>query len=212
MAYLAAEVRRQSIVDAAVNVIASEGLAGATTRRIAEEAGAPLGSLHYCFRNKDELIQLVADRGAEMLQAFFEPVDPGRGLEATIRACIDAMWQWVQDNAGLQFALIELGIWRIRQGGKAKDVYAMWNRFGGDLLREKLRAATAADRRELTIPVEEVVRFINHRFDGLVLEYVASKDRAACQRQIELLADALVAVGLSRAPRAPRSRRNSPAR
>ena len=79
MAYLSADDRRESILDAAVDVIASEGLAKMTTRRIAERAGAPLGALHYCFRNKEELLDLVFNRARDTLKASFKRVDPSRG-------------------------------------------------------------------------------------------------------------------------------------
>lgn len=196
MAYLSAEERRQSIIDAAIDVIAREGLARATTRRIAERADAPLGALHYCFRNKDELIQLVADRGAQELSAQFADIDPSLGLEATIRNSIAAMWAWVRPNPGQQLALMELGMWRIRRGGKPKDVYAMWDQFGGKLLRERLEDAAVADGITPAITVDEMVRFINHRFDGLAYEYAASRDEVACERQTKLLADAMVALAI----------------
>jgi AcrR family transcriptional regulator len=196
VAYLSAEERRQSIVDAAIEVIAREGLARATTRRIAEQAQAPLGALHYCFRNKDELIQLVTQRGAEELSAQFAEIDPSLGLEATIRNSIAAMWAWVRPSPGQQLALMELGMWRIRRGGEPEDVYAMWDQFGGKLLRERLAQAAAADGITPAITVDEMVRFINHRFDGLAYEYAASRDEAACQRQTELLADAIVLLAI----------------
>ena len=196
MVYLSAEERRQSIVDAAIAVIAAEGLQKATTRRIAEKADAPLGALHYCFKNKEELIKLVADQGAAKLQEAFDGVDPGLGVAATIRDSIDAMWRWVRKNAGLQLALMELGMWRIREGGRPKEVYRMWDNFGGNLLREHITAAVRAEGATLAIDIEDIVRFINHRFDGLAFEYAASKDVAACERQTHLLADAIVYLSL----------------
>lgn len=196
MAYLPAEERRSSIVDAAVVVIASHGLSGATTRRIAEEAKAPLGSLHYCFRNKAELIDLVAERGTTMLREAFDGVDPGRGLEATIRDSVSAYWRWVQSNLGLQLALLELGMWRIRQAAEGESVYSMYDAFGTHLLKGNLDLAVAADGTVPAITVEEITRFITHRFDGMILEYAASHDRDACQRQADLLADALVLLAL----------------
>lgn len=192
MAYLSAEERRRSIVDAAVVIIASHGLAGATTRRIAEQAKAPLGSLHYCFRNKAELIDLVAERGATMLRQAFDDVDPGRGLEATIRDSVAAYWRWVQSNLGLQLALLELGMWRIRQAAEGESVYSMYDAFGTDLIKRNLVLAAEADGAAPAITVEELTRFITHRFDGMILEYAASRDRDACRRQADLLADALV--------------------
>jgi len=196
MAYLSADERRQRIVEAAIEVIAEEGLARATTRRIADRAEAPLGALHYCFRNKDELMQVVAEHGAAELRERFNDVDPRVGLEATIRDSIGAMWSWVRANLGLQLALMELGLWRIRRGGDPQEVYAMWNSFGGDLLRERLQAAVQIDAVTPAITVDEMVRFINHRFDGLAYEFAASRDEAACERQTMLLADAIILLAL----------------
>lgn len=196
MAYLSAEERRRTIIDAAIEVIAQEGLARATTRRIAERANAPLGALHYCFRNKDELIQVVADEGAQMLDAAFDEVDPSVGFEQTLRDSIAALWHWVEQNAGLQMALLEMAMWRIREADESADLYEMWTRFGGDLLRDRLGRALEQDPVELMVPLEEIVRFINHRFDGLILEFAASGDAAACQRQTEMLADAMVLLSV----------------
>jgi AcrR family transcriptional regulator len=196
VAYLSAEERRRTIIDAAIEVIAQEGLARATTRRIAERANAPLGALHYCFRNKEELIQVVADEGAQMLEAAFDEVDPSVGFEQTLRDSIAALWHWVEQNAGLQMALLEMAMWRIREADESADLYEMWTRFGGDLLRDRLGRALEQDPVELMVPLEEIVRFVNHRFDGLILEFAASRDVAACQRQTELLADAMVLLSV----------------
>jgi AcrR family transcriptional regulator len=197
VAYLSAEERRRTIIDAAIEVIANEGLARATTRRIAERAEAPLGALHYCFRNKEELIQVVSDEGAEMLAAAFDDVDPAVGFEATLRESIAALWHWVEANVGLQLALMELAMFQIRQGDD-KDLYRMWDRFGGDLLRDRLGRALEVDPVDLQIPLDEIVRFINHRFDGLILEFAASKDVEACRRQTELLAEAMILLSVPR--------------
>ena len=196
MPYLAYDERRRRIIDAAVKVVASEGLDGLTTRRVAERAKAPLGAMHYCFRSKEELIALVADRGVAMLQESFEDVPADLGVEATIRQSIAAFWRWFRENIGLQLALMEFGLSRIRRGGPPEEVYAMWDPFGRDLLRERLERAVKRDRVKLAISIDEIVRFILHRFDGLAYEYGASRDDAACERQTKLLADALVMLAL----------------
>lgn len=196
MVRLAWDERRSRIIDAAIDVIASEGLARLTTRRIAERADAPLGSLHYCFRNKAELLQLIAERGSQKLVASFADVDPDEGVEATIRDSIAALWNWYQENIWLQFALTELGMDRIRKGGDPDEIYAMWGPFGHDLLTEYLERAAKTDPQRLDVPIPEIVRFILHRFDGFTIEYAASKDREACQRQVDLLTKAVIAVTL----------------
>jgi AcrR family transcriptional regulator len=194
MAYMSVDERRDAFVDAAVELIAAEGLAKATTRRIAERAGAPLGALHYCFRNKNELMELMAERGAATIHSALADVDPSLGLESTIRTSVDAYWRWVRDNLGLQLALLELGLWMVRN--RREEVYAQWNVFGVEQLRRHLQAACQADDVDPARPIEDIVQFLFHRIDALVLELAASGNDEGCQRQVDLLADALVAVAL----------------
>lgn len=186
-------------MEAAIQVVAEHGLAGATTRRIAERAESPLGALHYCFKNKDQLIDLIIEEGVTRLAAAFERVDPGSGFAATIRADIDALWRWYQGNIGLQLALMELGMVRVRLGGTPEAMYAMWDRFGRRIITDHLEAAAKAERVTPSIPIDEIVRFILHRFDGLTLEYAASRDEEACGRQVRLLADLMVHAAIGAA-------------
>ncbi|WP_175713489.1 TetR/AcrR family transcriptional regulator [Burkholderia ambifaria] len=67
MARIRAALRRQDFVDAAVEVIAAHGVAGATTRRIAQAAGCPLASLHYVFHTKDDLFNAVYESLFDLL-------------------------------------------------------------------------------------------------------------------------------------------------
>lgn len=205
MAYLAADVRRASIIDAAVEVIAREGLAKATTRRIAEQANAPLGTLHYCFRNKDELILLVLERGAATMVEAFADVDPAKGFEATIRNNIAAYWRWLSGNLGLHLALMELLMWLIRNKplmpDDQPDLHTIANdRFGGELIRDSLAQAAKVDGIKPQISPDEIARFMIHRFDGMVFELAETNDERSCKRQTKLLAEALVTLAVPPAP------------
>ncbi len=53
----AAEGRRREILAAAISVIAAGGADAVTHRRVAAEAGVPLGSLTYYFESREELIR-----------------------------------------------------------------------------------------------------------------------------------------------------------
>ena len=196
MTYIRVPKRRQQIVDAAIEVIAEFGLAGATTRKIAERADAPLGSLHYCFENKAQLIDLIVEEGISMMAKSFAHVDPSEGLEKTIRSDIDALWNWYRSNIGLQLALMELGMNRIREGALRGNAYDMWDHFGRNLMLDHLTEALKLDDAKLNRPLEEIVRFILHRFDGLTLELAASRDEKACAKQVDMLADLMVYAAL----------------
>jgi AcrR family transcriptional regulator len=207
VAYLSYEERRSSLIDAAVEVIVSEGLAKTTTRRVAEQAGAAIGTLHYCFRNKEELMEAVVERGTSTFGSAFEDIEPAEGVEATIRASVAAYWAWARDNPGLNMALQELLVWMIRNRADDDDLYSTVRApFGGDVLGEKLTAASRADGITTGLPVDDVVRFICDHFDGLMYDFAVSGDEEASARQAEILADAMCALALPGTPAKRRSR------
>ena len=61
VARMSADERRSKLVDAAIRVMTRDGVAEATTRAIAAEAGMPLGVFHYAFRSKQELMAMVTE-------------------------------------------------------------------------------------------------------------------------------------------------------
>lgn len=60
---------RQLLLDAAERLLARQGLAACTTRRIAVEAGVPHGLVHYRFGSVDGLLLEVLDREGRRLVA-----------------------------------------------------------------------------------------------------------------------------------------------
>ena len=80
--------RRQRIVDATLEVIASRGVAGTTHRRIADEASVPLGSVTYYFDSLEALISAAFLQLAAQSSALF-----GARLEAASdrSAAVDAV-------------------------------------------------------------------------------------------------------------------------
>lgn len=64
----AAELRRERIAEAACNVIAEKGFAGATIREIAEAAGLHVPTLYQYVSSKDEVLELVYSWAMERLR------------------------------------------------------------------------------------------------------------------------------------------------
>ncbi|WP_433789404.1 TetR/AcrR family transcriptional regulator [Actinoplanes sp. CA-252034] len=60
-------LRKQRILDATLTVIAQHGVHGTTHRRIAGEAGVPLGSLTYHFGSLGDIIEQAFARMAESM-------------------------------------------------------------------------------------------------------------------------------------------------
>ncbi|MEV1093533.1 TetR/AcrR family transcriptional regulator [Streptomyces microflavus] len=64
--------RRDRIIDAALGLIADEGVAGISHRKVAARAGVPLGSMTYHFASMDELLHEAFTRFSGTIVAVFE--------------------------------------------------------------------------------------------------------------------------------------------
>ena len=86
--------RRDRIIDACLDVIVAHGVAGTSARRVATEAGVPLGSVSYHFEGMDDLLHealrrfadSVADRFTARLTAATTPAEARAAVAETIDA------------------------------------------------------------------------------------------------------------------------------
>jgi TetR/AcrR family transcriptional repressor of bet genes len=74
-------IRREQICRAAATVIAREGFAGTTLRKVADEAGVSTGMLNHYFSNRQELLTqtlvFVSERTQGNVKAAMEGLPPG---------------------------------------------------------------------------------------------------------------------------------------
>ena len=86
--------RRDRIIDAALQVIARDGVAGTSHRRVAAEADVPLGSMTYHFTGMDELLTEAftrfADRAADDFEARMARATGPAEAAAAVVSLIDA--------------------------------------------------------------------------------------------------------------------------
>ncbi len=70
------EAKRAALLKAAIAVIAQEGFAGASLRRVAQRAGCTTGAVTYYFANKEEMVTAV-------VESLFDQFDAqlGRGQD-----------------------------------------------------------------------------------------------------------------------------------
>jgi AcrR family transcriptional regulator len=92
------QLSREAVVDAAVGVLAKEGMNAVTMRRVAQELETGAASLYVHVANKDELRELLADRIAGRIP-LPEP-DPARWREQLIQVIRDSVAVHV-DHPGL---------------------------------------------------------------------------------------------------------------
>lgn len=61
--------RRAELADAACRVVAAHGLAGASLRQVADEAGWSVGSIRHYFTTKAELLEFALWRAGDRIEA-----------------------------------------------------------------------------------------------------------------------------------------------
>lgn len=83
-------IRREQICRGAATVIAREGFAGTTLRKVAEEAGVSTGMLNHYFSNRQELLTqtlvFVSERTQAKARSAMGDLPPGR---ERLRALLD---------------------------------------------------------------------------------------------------------------------------
>ncbi|BAH48371.1 TetR/AcrR family transcriptional regulator [Rhodococcus opacus] len=186
MARLPAGQRRKDFIAAAVQIIAERGMHGATTRRIAERAQAPLASLHYCFHTKEELfLAIYEDMAASQLREGFH-VREGSGLGRAAAGLLRQIEAWFGKEDTYAQAQLELFFWVFRQDGDlAKRLYQLHLDVLEGLLRQGLRPD---DNVKL---VEVLARAIATVVDGLVPQWLTFKDRVMHDTTVDVIAESL---------------------
>jgi DNA-binding transcriptional regulator YbjK len=191
---IAAAERRALLVQAALRVIAREGVAAATTRAIVAEADMPLASFHYAFRSRDELIaeliQFVVDN--EALAATAALSFEG-DLKTTIRQGLKAFIELVASDPLREQAMLELTQYALRTpelGDSARLQYESYYRAAAGIL------ATVAEKLDVTWkrPIPEMARILITLTDGLTMGWLVDRDMAATERVIDFAADALASL------------------
>jgi AcrR family transcriptional regulator len=186
--------RRSALVQAALRVIARDGVAAATTRAIVAEAGMSLASFHYAFRSRDELIaKLIQFVVQDEAVAAYASMTPGLDLPSAIRAGLRAFLGAVAGDPSREQAMLELVQYALRTPGlqdAARLQYASYYRAAIAVL------TTVAEQtgHTWTRPIDEMARILITITDGLTMAWLVDRDTAAADRVIDFAAQALAAL------------------
>lgn len=185
MPYVSADDRRRQLIDAASSVIRRVGLERATTRLIADEAGASLPSLHYAFQDKDELLAAVCEHWLGLATDLLGRLVPdGCELDDAVRNLMYGFYDWVAADREIGIAQYELLVWAIR------------NRTGEDLAsrfhvayRSACSAAICRALPEGIDPrgIDELTATMSTILDGCLIRLLAVGDSPAARADLDRL-------------------------
>ena len=198
MSRIPATERRAALAQAALVVIARDGVAAATTRAIVAEAGMPLASFHYAFTSRDELLSdvielVVAGEGsATFASLMLEAPD----LRSAVRGTFAAYLDLVRTDPAREQAMFELTQHALRTPALAalpRRQYESYRR----LIAQLLAAGAAGHHAEWNLPVEELAGFVLAITDGITLSWLADRDDDAAEHLLDLATDAVMAHTLN---------------
>lgn len=190
MTRMTADERRERLLDAAIAVMTREGVARATTRAIAAEAGMPLGNFHYAFRSKQELMTLVTTTIARRSKADIDAAVLSGGppeVHHVVRAGLTAYFDHVVRHPAEHLVTYELTTAALREPGLV-EVASQQYAYYLDANRELLEAAAAVLAVEFVEDVDVVGRYVFSTMDGLALNYLARGDEEEARRVLDLVA------------------------
>lgn len=161
--------RRTALLDAALHLIASEGLGAVSHRSVERLAGAPHGSTTYYFQSKAALIAAARQRLADLdhlaldglaleVARALAPRSPTPQWDAITRA----LARWVDEHRDLHLARFELALQAARDPALA-EADAAWHETFLDVIEPVVTSAGSRSPRS-------DARFVCAAFMGIVFE------------------------------------------
>jgi AcrR family transcriptional regulator len=196
MTRVQAAEHRSAIVTATVRLMVREGVAQASTRRVAAEAGVAQATIHYVFGTKTELYRAVIERVTSNLVAAVDAgLAPHPHWTEDVTVAAQAVWRIVESDASTALLLVELTAYALRDPDLrdlAEGLYDSYHR----LAENAVAVLVERSGRELLIGVEEVARLVVGGLNGLVLSFLVHGDRDRSRRDLENLVTSLTAVAV----------------
>jgi AcrR family transcriptional regulator len=178
--------QRGRILDAALELMSSQGSAGASMRQLAAACGLNVATLYHYFPSKADLLRSVIEerRYGERLAAELPPIDPAKPPRKRLADLLE--WLWAN-------ALTEEAVWRllVGEGLRGEETAVAQTQELVAALALALESWLRSDFPELTGDPAAVARVVRGQVFALVVEHLALgavTPAAASERAGELAA------------------------
>ena len=186
--------RRTRILEAAIAVLARDGIAETTTRKIAAEAEVNQAMLRYYFGSKDDLLFAVLQ---EMMRQTREIVQQatlsGQDLRAMLKSGLLGFWQHFESRPELQILQYELTLYALRNPTSAWLAQQQYDGYCA-VVEMLFAEGFAATHQQSAVSLPELARFVVAGIDGLILQFISAADAARARRDLSNLVDAVIAL------------------
>ena len=186
--------RRAEIIAAAIRVLASDGIAETTTRKIAAQAKVNQAALRYYFGSKDDLLFAVLQEMMRLTKDIVRANTPTDcGVREAIERSLRAFWAHIESTPELQVMQYELTLYALRNPASAWLAKEQYDGYAA-VVEELLQQNFAAAEHTCPIPLIELARFIVGGLDGMILQFVSVHDVARARRDLDHLIAAVIAL------------------
>ena len=191
MPYVSSAVRRRQIVLAARLVVERDGLAHASLRAVADEAGIALSTLQHVFKTREALFGAVVED--LLFGQSIAPVPLG-GLNQRfgdwLSETLQALWQHVlRQSADSHLGRLEVTLYAVRTG--LTQELARWQ---DERIRLWAGKTAALAGWSFLIPVDQVARLVMAMIDGLLIQFLADPNPERVSTDLRSAARAIASV------------------
>lgn len=182
--------RRRELIAVAIRLVSSEGVQGMTIRKIAQKAGIPLSTVHYCFDSKDDLLLNMLESTAQDLASvrtnIEEKADSACAVSATLR---DIVGDVSRDLTSWR-AHLELSLWALRSGHRDLQRQAVRIRHQQVVGHLRQRMLSAEDEQKMDMLARGVLAVA----DGIVLRHSIFHDEIVLEESTAAACGAIAAA------------------
>ncbi|WP_161632144.1 TetR/AcrR family transcriptional regulator [Nakamurella lactea] len=180
--------RRTQLLAAAWRVLLAEGVAGATTRAICEEADMPQGVFHYCFDSRAELLaELVGGMLPREVSAALATVNRRGSAAGAVERALLAYWELVEADPQAQQVIYEITVTSLRDPVLAELTRQRYAGYPAGIARVLDELAQVRgfqwDR-----PVRVLARQVIALLDGLTVQFLVDRDAATARAALAAFA------------------------
>jgi AcrR family transcriptional regulator len=192
MVRMSSKDRREELIEATIRVLVRDGVARATTRVIAAEAGVTLGVLHYCFTSRAEMIEEAAKRLTDRKAAVArEAFASGADLRESVAQSLRAFWRGVEAAPGEEQVGFELTQYALRNEEFEQLATRQYEHYL-EIQTGFLESAAQTSGLQFTVPVPVLARYINSMLEGLSMCWLVDRDSKRTEEVLDAMTDYLV--------------------
>jgi AcrR family transcriptional regulator len=193
--------RRAQLVDAALRVAAQAGVEAVTVRAVAQEAGVSLGTVHYCFQDKDELLDAmghsIAVRASEQISgAVRQGAEAGLDFRTLVHRCAEALLEGLKRWRSTRLLLLEIATTGARNPALHATALAHLE-ASVVLVRQIVVGVAQATGVVYRIDADVLSRVVSAMNDGIELSWLVDGDDEAALQAFHALAEMVISYAVN---------------